>query len=354
MLYVVATPIGNLEDVSARALRILGEVDIIACEDTRHSARLLSAHSIRTPVVSYFEHNEEHRTPALIARLERGENLAIITDAGTPTISDPGYRLVRAAVAAGIRIAAIPGPSAVIAALSIAGLPTDRFTFEGFLPQRAGARRNAIAALRREPRTMVFYEAARRLPATLADMEAIFGAARAAAVVREISKTFEESVRGTLAELHAHFAAAPPRGEIVLVVAGAPTSRPLSASPATDANDEAEGAAAHARGSAPPGVTGGSAATAVTAATAATSAAAADARRSANSTGSAASSAPDASAGDTGLTIEGVGGIGITVEALCDAGVSLKDASAAVARLTGMRRREVYQAALARRNRGDD
>ena len=221
VLYVVATPIGNLEDASPRAIRVLGEVALIACEDTRHSARLLSAHAIRTPTISYFEHNEERRTPELIERLRRGENIAIVTDAGTPAISDPGYRLVRAALTAGIRVVAVPGPSAAIAALSIAGLPTDRFTFEGFLPQRPNARRRALAALKREPRTMIFFEAARRLTATLAEMQAVFGAEREAAVVREITKTFEESVRATIAELHARFIAHEARGELVIVVAGA-------------------------------------------------------------------------------------------------------------------------------------
>jgi 16S rRNA (cytidine1402-2'-O)-methyltransferase len=285
VLYVVATPIGNLEDVSARAVRILGEVDVIACEDTRHSARLLSAHGIRTPTISYFEHNEQHRTPVLIERLARGENVALISDAGTPAISDPGYRLVSAAIAAGIRVAAVPGPSAAVAAISVSGLPTDRFTFEGFLPQRAGARRNAIAALKRESRTMVFFEAARRLAGTLEDMATTFGAEREAAVVREITKTFEESVRGTLSELHARFAATEPRGEIVLVVAGA-------SAPATAGVNDMTGEA---------------------------------------------------------ITVEAAGGVAITVEALCDAGLSLKDASAAVARLTGTSRREIYQQTLARR-----
>jgi 16S rRNA (cytidine1402-2'-O)-methyltransferase len=291
VLYVVATPIGNLEDVSARALRVLGEVAAIACEDTRHSARLLAPHSIRTPTVSYFEHNEERRTPELIERLERGESVAIITDAGTPAISDPGYRLVRAAMAAGIRVAAVPGPSAVVAAISISGLPSDRFTFEGFLPQRASARRRALESLGREPRTMVFFEAARRLEATLAEMEAVFGADREATVVREISKTFEECVRGTVGELHAHFIANEPRGEIVIVVAGAPAS-------------------------------------AVAAAASSIRAAAAD---DADATGGA-----------------------ITVEALCDAGLHLKEASAVVAKLTGASRREVYQAALSRRGKVPD
>jgi 16S rRNA (cytidine1402-2'-O)-methyltransferase len=321
VLYIVATPIGNLEDVSARALRILREVEVIACEDTRHSARLLAAHSIRTPLVSYFEHNEERRTPELVERLARGDNVALITDAGTPAISDPGYRLVRAALAAGIRAVAIPGPSAAIAALSIAGMPTDRFTFEGFLPSRAGARRNAIAALRREPRTMVFYEAARRLAGTLADMAAVFGAGREAAVVREITKTFEETVRGTVGELHARFAASEPRGEIVLIVRGASATRAsgsmTAGSTATDVIEVDGYLGAE-------GVTGG-----------------------------ADGDSAVAGAGDdeATLTVESVGGVAITVEALCDAGVSLKDASAAVARLTGTSRRDVYQQTLARRKR---
>jgi 16S rRNA (cytidine1402-2'-O)-methyltransferase len=277
VLYVVATPIGNLEDVSARAVRVLGEVAVIACEDTRRTARLLSAYSIRTPTLSYFEHNEERRTPELIERLSRGESVALVTDAGTPAISDPGYRLVRAALAAGIRVAAVPGPSAVVAAISISGLPSDRFTFEGFVPQRAGARRRTLDALKREPRTMVFFDAARRLAETLAEMESVFGADREAAVVREITKTFEETVRGTLAELRARFTAAEPRGEIVLVVAGAPESA------------------------------------------------------------------------TAGVAVGHPGAAAITVETLCEAGMSLKDASAVVARLTGASRRDVYQQALARR-----
>lgn len=283
VLYIVATPIGNLEDVSARALRVLCEVAVIACEDTRHSARLLSIHAIRTPTISYFEHNEERRVPELIERLRQGESIALISDAGTPAISDPGFRLVRAALAAGIRVVAIPGASAVIAAISISGLPTDRFTFEGFLPQRASARRTVLAALAREPRTMVFFEAPRRLEESLADMMASFGAAREAAIVREISKTFEECVRGTLGELQARFSATEPRGELVVVVAGAPAAM------ATDASGVDDSSAA--------------------------------------------------AAADRALT----------VEALCGAGMSLKDASAVVARLSGASRREVYQQALARR-----
>lgn len=321
VLYIVATPIGNLEDVSARALRVLSEVAVIACEDTRHSARLLSTYAIRTPTVSCFEHNEERRTPELIERLQRGESIALITDAGTPAISDPGYRLVRAALAAGLRVAAIPGPSAVIAAISTSGLPTDRFTFEGFLPQRASARRTALAALAREPRTMVFFEAARRLEAALADMAASFGAAREAAVVREISKTFEESVRGTLAELHSRFSEAEPRGEIVVVVAGAPAPARSGHSAATTVGAAIDSAAAEGAGADRAAIT-------------------VEALRDAGL------SLKDASA-----LVATADGAEITVEALCGAGMSLKDASAVVARLTGGSRREVYQQALARRAR---
>ncbi len=316
VLYIVATPIGNLEDVSARALRVLSEVAVIACEDTRHSARLLSTYAIRTPTVSCFEHNEERRIPELIERLRRGESVALISDAGTPAISDPGYRLVCAALAAGLRVAAIPGPSAVMAAISISGLPTDRFTFEGFLPQRASARRTVLAALGREPRTMVFFEAARRLEAVLADMAASFGATREAAVVREISKTFEECVRGTLAELHSRFSVTAPRGEIVVVVAGAPASARSGHSAATTGASAVDSAAAD------------SAAITV------------EALRDAG-----------LSLEDANALVAATDGAGITVEALCGAGMSLKDASAVIARLTGARRREVYQQAVARRAR---
>jgi 16S rRNA (cytidine1402-2'-O)-methyltransferase len=224
ILYVVATPIGNPDDVSARVIRVLGEVDLIACEDTRRTGRLLAAHSIRTPTVSYFEHNEERRTPELIERLKRGAKIALVTDAGTPAISDPGYRLVRAAHEAGVRVAAVPGPSAVVAALSIAGLPTDRFVFEGFLPTRTNARRAALKRMAREERTIVIFEAARRLSETLDDMAAEFGADRMAAVAREITKTFEETVRGTLSDLARTFKSREALGEVTLVVAGTPQS----------------------------------------------------------------------------------------------------------------------------------
>ncbi len=229
ILYVVATPIGNPGDVTARAIRVLDEADLIACEDTRRTGRLLAAHSIRTPAVSYFEHNEERRTPDLIDRLKRGAKIALVTDAGTPAISDPGYRLVRAAHEAGVPVAAVPGPSAVVAALSIAGLPTDRFVFEGFLPTRANARRAALKRMAREERTIVIFEAARRLGETLDDMAVEFGADRMAAIARELTKTFEETVRGTLGELARTFKTREALGEVTLVVEGGRKSNDTAA-----------------------------------------------------------------------------------------------------------------------------
>src|SRR5271167_1125862 len=234
ILYVVATPIGNPEDISARAIRTLAEVSLIACEDTRRTGRMLARHQIHTPTVSHFEHNEERRVPELIARLKAGEKIALVTDAGTPAISDPGFRLVRAAWEANVRVMAVPGASAAIAALSIAGIPTDRFTFEGFVPARDAARRSALVGLRREPRTMVFYEAARRLADTLAEMATAFGESRDAAIVCEITKTYERTLRGTLAELESHFRATPALGEIVIVVAGKPDAHRVEGAAAGD------------------------------------------------------------------------------------------------------------------------
>jgi 16S rRNA (cytidine1402-2'-O)-methyltransferase len=221
ILYVVATPIGNPDDISVRAIRVLAEVGLIACEDTRRTGQLLARHQIGTPTISHFEHNEERRVPELVARLKAGEKIALVTDAGTPAISDPGFRLVRAALEADVRVIAVPGASAVIAALSIAGIPTDRFTFEGFMPSRDSARQKALDELRREPRTMVFYEASRRLADTLSAMTAVFGESREAAVVCEITKTYERTVRGTLGDLERQFRTTPALGEIVIVVAGA-------------------------------------------------------------------------------------------------------------------------------------
>ena len=275
ILYVVATPIGNPDDVSARAIRTLGEVSLIACEDTRRTGQMLARHQIGTPTISHFEHNEERRVPELVARLKAGERIALVTDAGTPAISDPGFRLVRAALEANVRVVAVPGASAVIAAISIAGIPTDRFTFEGFVPSRDAARSKLLDELRREPRTMVFYEASRRLADTLGAMAAAFGESRDAAVVCEITKTYERTIRGTLGEVERQFRATPALGEIVIVVAGAP-HQPDAGSVAIDVHE--------------------------------------------------------------------------ALEVLREAGLGLKQASAVVARLTGMGRREVYQDALKARD----
>ena len=275
ILYVVATPIGNPDDLSARAIRTLGEVSLIACEDTRRTGQMLARHQIGTPTISHFEHNEERRVPELVARLKAGEKIALVTDAGTPAISDPGFRLVRAALEAKVRVVAVPGASAAIAAISIAGIPTDRFTFEGFVPSRDAARRKLLDELRREPRTMVFYEASRRLADTLGAMAAAFGESREAAVVCEITKTYERTIRGTIGEVERHFRATPALGEIVIVVAGAPP-QPDAASVAIDVHE--------------------------------------------------------------------------AIEVLREAGLGLKQASAVVARLTGMGRREVYQDALKARD----
>jgi 16S rRNA (cytidine1402-2'-O)-methyltransferase len=239
ILYVVATPIGNPDDISARAIRTLGEVSLIACEDTRRTGQMLARHQIGTPTVSHYEHNEEHRVPELVARLKTGEKIALVTDAGTPAISDPGFRLVRAALEADVRVVAVPGASAVIAALSIAGIPTDRFTFEGFVPSRDAARSKALDELRREPRTMVFYEAARRLADTLAAMATVFGESRDAAVVCEITKTYERTIRGTLGEIERHFRTTPALGEIVIVVTGA-SQQPDAGDAAIDVHEALE------------------------------------------------------------------------------------------------------------------
>ncbi len=280
ILYVVATPIGNPDDISARAIRTLAEVSLIACEDTRRTGQMLARHQIPTPTVSHYEHNEERRVPELIARLKAGEKIALVTDAGTPAVSDPGFRLVRAALEANVPVMAVPGASAAIAAISIAGIPTDRFTFEGFIPARDAARNKALEELRREPRTMVFYEAARRLEDTLSAMAASFGESRDAAVVSEITKTYERTVRGTLAELERRFRTTPALGEVTIVVAGAPGGASV------------EGAAA-------------------------------------------------------GSVIIDLGEV---LKVLREAGLGLKQASAVVARLTGTRRREVYQDALKSRD----
>jgi 16S rRNA (cytidine1402-2'-O)-methyltransferase len=221
VLYVVATPIGNLEDLSPRAARVLREVELIAAEDTRSARKLLAHLGIPTPeLVSMFEGNEVERASALVSELASGRSIALISEAGTPVISDPGQRLVRAAADAGARVEVVPGPSAVITALVASGLPADAFTFLGFPPREAGPRREAFGALRRHPATLVLYEAPARVAATLSDLADALGAARPAALARELTKLHEEIVRGTLGELHARFAASAPRGECTLVIAG--------------------------------------------------------------------------------------------------------------------------------------
>lgn len=225
-LYLIATPIGNLEDLTFRALRILKEVDLVAAEDTRHSRKLFSHYGITTPLTSYFQHNEVGKGEQLLEALRQGKSVALISDAGTPAISDPGFLLVRRCREEGLAVAAVPGPSAVIAALSIAGLDTERFCFEGFLPAKTGARRQALARLRQEPRTAVFYEAPHRLLAALRDLRAELGEDRQIAVARELTKLHEELFRGTVAEALAHFGAGRVRGEIVLLVAPAPEEKP--------------------------------------------------------------------------------------------------------------------------------
>ncbi|MFO1142665.1 MAG: 16S rRNA (cytidine(1402)-2'-O)-methyltransferase [Amaricoccus sp.] len=219
-LYLVATPIGNARDITLRALDILGAADILAAEDTRRTRQLLAIHGIgRGGVVPYHDHNGAAQRPRLLAALAEGRSVALVSDAGTPMVADPGYRLAVEAIAAGYPVHAAPGASAALAALSVAGLPTDRFLFAGFLPPRPAARRRVLAELAAVPATLVFYESPRRLAASLGDMTAVLGGGRAAAVCRELTKRFEETRRGALGSLAAERAAkAPPRGEIVVVV----------------------------------------------------------------------------------------------------------------------------------------
>jgi 16S rRNA (cytidine1402-2'-O)-methyltransferase len=218
-LFLVATPIGNLEDVTQRALRTLGEVAAVAAEDTRRTRRLLAHYGIAAPVVSLFEHNERHRIPRLLERLQAGESLAVVTDAGSPGIADPGYRLVRAAVEAGVRVESVPGPSAVIAALQVSGLPTDRFTFAGFLPVKPGPRRRTLEELAERRETVVVFEAPHRIEKALADLEEVWRE-RPIALARELTKTFEQVLRGSAAEVGAALRLDQRRGEMVLVLSG--------------------------------------------------------------------------------------------------------------------------------------
>jgi 16S rRNA (cytidine1402-2'-O)-methyltransferase len=218
-LYLVATPIGNLEDVTQRALRVLREAHVVAAEDTRHTRRMLERFAITTPVVSLFEHNERARIPALLARLHAGERVAVVTDAGSPGVSDPGFPLVRAAIEAGLRVESVPGPSAVIAALQVSGLPTDAFLFVGFLPPRSVARRRRLTELLEHRETIVAFESPHRIDATLGDLEAVWGG-RPIALARELTKVHEEVLRGTAAQVRATLGADRRRGEIVLVLGG--------------------------------------------------------------------------------------------------------------------------------------
>src|SRR6202008_4231546 len=216
-LYLVATPIGNLEDITLRALRILKEVDQIACEDTRHTLKLLNHYNIERPLVSYHEHNELTRAPELAVSMEQGAQIALVSDAGVPLVSDPGFRLVTLCLRHHIPVVPIPGPSALLAALSASGLPNEEFLFAGFLPARSGDRRRALERLRIEDRTIIFYEAPHRIEETLIDAHEILGD-RPACLAREVTKIHEEFRRGSLAELAASLADKPARGEITLLI----------------------------------------------------------------------------------------------------------------------------------------
>ena len=226
-LVLVATPIGNLGDLSPRAIEALREADVIACEDTRHSRKLLSASGINNRLISVHEHNERAQTPYVLELIGAGQTVALVSDAGTPAISDPGARLVAAAVEAGLTVTIVPGPSAVVSALAVSGLPTDRFVFEGFLPRKGGERSARLSAIAAEERTIVIYESPNRVGATLVDLARACGEDRRVAVVRELTKLYEEVWRGPLGDAAAHLGAAEARGEHVLVVEGRPP-RPAS------------------------------------------------------------------------------------------------------------------------------
>lgn len=230
-LYVVPTPVGNLEDITARALRVLREADLILAEDTRTSGNLLRHFEIRKPMLSFHKFNEHQVVENIVARLSGGETMALVSDAGTPGISDPGFLLVREAIQAGVEVITLPGPTAFVPALVSSGLPCDKFCFEGFLPQKKG-RQTRLNELKDEPRTIIFYESPHRLVKALEQFVGVFGSDRPASVCREISKVHEESVRGTLAELLTHFQTNEPRGEFVVVVGGYDTPNDLK-----DSND---------------------------------------------------------------------------------------------------------------------
>lgn len=233
-LYIVGTPIGNLEDITQRALRVLREVAVIAAEDTRQTRKLLTHFEISGSLVSYHEHNQRTAGPALIERLMAGQDVALVTDAGMPAISDPGEDLVRLALEAGVKVVPIPGPTAFATALVVSGLSTERFAFEGFLPQKKKERRAALERLKLEQRTWIIYEAPHRIEETLTDLQEALGE-RPMAAARELTKLYEEVLRGTPGELLAHFREHPPRGEFVLVISGAPEQE---APPAAEATPE--------------------------------------------------------------------------------------------------------------------
>ena len=219
-LYLVPTPIGNLKDITLRALEVLQSVSLILAEDTRTSGKLLKHYEIATPMRSYHMHNEHKATAAVVSQMQAGQTIALISDAGTPAISDPGFLLVREALAAGLEVECLPGATALIPALAASGLPCERFVFEGFLPVKKG-RATRLESLKDEPRTMVFYESPHKLLKTLTQFEELFGSDRKAVAAREITKLHEELVRGTLSEIKRHFESKAPKGEFVLVVAGA-------------------------------------------------------------------------------------------------------------------------------------
>ena len=227
VLYVVATPIGNLEDITLRALRILKEVDLIAAEDTRHTRKLLAHYGISTPLTSYYDQIESEKAPVLIGQLRTGKNIALVSDAGTPGISDPGYRLVKGAWEAGISVAPLPGASTLTALLSVGGLPTDKFVFEGFLPAKQGQRQKAFERLKQEERTLVFFESPHRLLDMLEDLEQIFGD-RQIVIGRELTKMFEELRRGSVSEVRRLFHEREIKGEVALLVTGWDTTAPTN------------------------------------------------------------------------------------------------------------------------------
>ncbi|MBS3026384.1 MAG: 16S rRNA (cytidine(1402)-2'-O)-methyltransferase [Dolichospermum sp. DET50] len=224
-LYIVATPIGNLEDMTFRAVRILQAVDMIAAEDTRHTGRLLQHFQVKTPQISYHEHNSHSRVPELLEHLQYGKAIALVSDAGMPGISDPGYELIKACIDDGITVVPIPGASAVITALSAAGLPTDRFIFDGFLPVKSQQRKQYLESLQGESRTLVFYESPHRLRDTLADLGEVLGSDRQLVIARELTKLYEEFWRGTVGDAIADYTQREPQGEYTLLVAGNPPSQ---------------------------------------------------------------------------------------------------------------------------------